>query len=62
MPVPMPNNITLNETFLSLLFEKKNIAALVMSIGKRRELAVLRQVYVPCLCLAHLLLLDEVDT
>jgi hypothetical protein len=38
----------------------KKIAALVMSIGKR-ELAVLRPVYVPCLCLAHLLL-DEVDT
>ncbi len=32
-----------------------------MSIGKfKRELAVLRHVYVPRLCLAHLLL-DEVD-
>ena len=46
LPMPMPNKSTFNETFCSLFpWEKKNIAALVMSIGKfKRELAVLRQV------------------
>ncbi len=51
--MPMPNSFnTLTKRFVHFFFEKKIIAALVMSIGKfKRELDVLRQVYVPRLCL-----------